>query len=77
MIISGILKALGKGGIELILKILNTVWEKEKIPTDWNTGLIVLIYRKGNKRNCNKYRGLTTSNVVTKTHERVLENKLR
>jgi hypothetical protein len=36
------------------------------MPDEWKVGLIVLIFKKGNKMKCENYRGVTLLNVAYK-----------
>jgi hypothetical protein len=46
----------------LICKIL----KDEKMPDDWKVGLIVRLFKKGDKMKCENYRGITLLNVAYK-----------
>jgi Reverse transcriptase (RNA-dependent DNA polymerase) len=71
------LKNLEGSGIDLLCKVYNKVWEEETVPQDWTVGLILPIFKKGNTRDCNNYRGITLLSTALKTYERILENRLR
>ena len=34
-------------------------WEEEVMPEDWNMGLIVPVFKRGNKTECINYRAIT------------------
>jgi hypothetical protein len=39
-----------------IHKIINSVWNRDELPQKWKESIIVPIYEKGNKTDCNNYR---------------------
>jgi hypothetical protein len=41
-----------------IHKFLISIWNKEEWLNEWKKSIIVPIYKKGDKTDCNKYRGL-------------------
>ncbi|GJQ82228.1 hypothetical protein Trydic_g8656, partial [Trypoxylus dichotomus] len=49
----------------------------ENIPEDWELGLITPVYKKGNHKDCNNYRGITLLSRVTKIYEQLINNRLR
>jgi hypothetical protein len=59
------------------LKIFRKAWAEGKIPHDWEIGVLIPIYKKGDRLDCNNYRGITLLSVVAKTYERILEKRLR
>jgi hypothetical protein len=36
---------------------VRSVWNKEELPQQWKESIIVPIYKKGDKTDCNNYRG--------------------
>jgi hypothetical protein len=50
-----------KGGGETlysdIYKLICSIWNKEELPQQWKESIIVTIYKKGDKTDCNYYRG--------------------
>jgi len=60
------------GGITIrceVHKLVISVWNKEELPEEWKESIIVLIYKKGDKTDCNNYRGIsllpTTYNILS------------
>lgn len=71
------IKNMGTVGKLILHQIYNRVWKEEKVPTDWTIGVIVPIFKKGDKKDCKNYRGITLLSQVVKIYEQILENKLR
>jgi hypothetical protein len=40
-----------------IHKLINCIWNKEKLPEQWNKSIIIPAYKKGDKSECSNYRG--------------------
>ena len=42
-----------------IHKLIISVWNKEELPEEWKGSIIVPIHKKGDKTDCNNYRGIS------------------
>jgi hypothetical protein len=42
-----------------IHKFINCIRNKEELPEQWKESIIVHIYKKGDKADCNNYRGIS------------------
>jgi len=42
-----------------IYKLIISVWKKEELPEEWKESTFVPINKKGDKTNCNNYRGIS------------------
>jgi sorting nexin-29 len=53
------------------------IWRDEKMPDDWKVGLIVSLFKKGNKMRCENYRGITLLNVAYKILSSIILEQLK
>ena len=52
-------------------------WIEEKIPDDWKVGLIVPLFKKGDKVKCENCRGITLLNVACKVLSSIILERLK
>ena len=71
------MQSLGDRGMKVLTELFNRIWKKEKIPEDWEVGVVIPLFKKGDGSDCNNYRGITLLSVVLKVYERILEKRLR
>jgi len=59
-----------------IHKLITSIWKKEKLSEEWKESIIVPVHRKGDKTDCNNYRGiLLLPRIDNSTFERMEEFK--
>ena len=52
------------------------IWKKEKLPEEWKESIIVPIHKKGDKTDCNNYRGISLSPNTYKILSKILLSRL-
>ena len=62
----GIIKAGGDTLLNLITKIIQKIFEEERVPLRMKKSTIVLLHKKGNKTNPMNYRPITLNNTSIK-----------
>jgi hypothetical protein len=63
--------------VSLLQDLIADVWKEEHIPKDWRHSVICPIYRKGDKFNCNNYRGISLLCNAYKILADILRRKLQ
>ena len=72
------LKAGGDSTVQALHAILCSVWSTGVIPSDWKRGIIVPLWKgKGDRQDCNAYRGVTLLSVPSKVLARILLDRIR
>jgi len=61
-----LIKARGRTIYLEIHKLITSIWKKEKLPEEWKESIIVTIHKKGDKTDCNNYRGISLCQPLTK-----------
>jgi hypothetical protein len=61
-----LIKAGGRTIRGAIHKLIIVIWNKEELPEDWKESVIVPIHKKGDKTECNKYRGISLLSTTYK-----------
>jgi len=59
-----------------IHKLINSIWNKEKLPAEWKESIIVPIYKKGDKTDCSHIRGMSFLSTTLKILSIILLSKL-
>jgi hypothetical protein len=54
-----LLQAGGEILLSVIHKLINSVWNKEELPDQWKESVTVPVHKKGDKTDCNNYRGIS------------------
>ena len=67
------LKAGGDTIVRWLHIIFNVVWETGKAPEDWQKAVIVAIRKKGSKKLCKNYRGISLLSIPGKVFAKILD----
>jgi hypothetical protein len=68
-----LIKAGGETLYSEIYRLICCIWNKEELPQQWKESIIVPICKKGDKTDCNNYRGIS----LLSTAYKILSNILR
>ncbi|KAK3525266.1 hypothetical protein QTP86_024908, partial [Hemibagrus guttatus] len=71
------LKSLDVVGLSRLTCLCNIAWQSGTVPLDWATRVVVPLFKKGDRRVCSNYRGITLLNLPGKVYSRVLERRVR
>ena len=56
--------------------IFKTIWEEERLPEDWQTGLLFKLPKKGDLGNYNNWRGIMLLSTTSKVFSKIILNRL-
>jgi hypothetical protein len=61
-----LIKAGGETLYSEIYRLIRSIWNKEELPQQWKESIIVPIYKKGDKNDCNNYRRISLLSIAYK-----------
>ncbi|KAL8561120.1 hypothetical protein ACOMHN_033703 [Nucella lapillus] len=67
----------GETRIHWLTTIFQKAWEERKVPEDWQNAIVVPIWKKGGKKDCSTYRGISLLSHVGKMYAKILEQRTR
>ena len=71
------LKALTGNGVLWLTRVCQVAWKLGRAPKDWQTGVIIPIFKKGDRKECTNYRGISLLSLPGKVYAKCLERKCR
>jgi hypothetical protein len=71
-----LIKAEGETLYSEIHKLICCIWNKEELPQQWKESVIILIHKKGDKTDCNNYRGISLLSTAYKILSNILLTRL-
>jgi len=71
-----LIKAEGKTIRCEIHKLIISIWDKEELPEEWKESITVPIYKKGDKRDCSNYTGISLLPTTYKILSNILLSRL-
>ena len=63
-LVGDLLKYGGSGMVSLLEQLFSVVWHEEAVPRQWREGLIVNLFKKGDREDPGNYRGITLLSVI-------------
>ena len=75
-LVGELLKYGGSGMVDLLQQLFSVIWREEIVPPQWREGLIVNLFKKGDKEDPGNYRGITLLSVVGKVFCKMLNDRL-
>jgi exonuclease III len=73
-----ILKSFSENGrtMDALLALICECWEKGVVPQEWKDAEITILFKKGDKTNCNNYRGISLMSHVGKIVAKIIAIRL-
>jgi hypothetical protein len=73
-----ILKAGGEPVIKWLHEMFTDVWKNEEAAEEWNLAILIRLYKnKGEKQQCDNYRGISLLSVTSKLFSRIILNRIQ
>nr|XP_034311369.1 uncharacterized protein LOC117684225 [Crassostrea gigas] len=57
--------------------LFQDIWRTNMIPSDWKSGIIIKLPKRGDKTECNNWRGITLLPTISKVFTRVLLDRVK
>jgi hypothetical protein len=73
---SDLFKICDKNGLQSLVDLFNEILETEDIPSQWFESTIILIHKKGDRKDLSNYRPITLTSHIYKLFMKVLLNKV-
>ena len=61
---------------QVFTALFKSIWENEVIPRDWDKGLIVKLPKKGDRKDCDNWRGITILSIPSKVFCKILLGRI-
>lgn len=72
-----LIKSAGDSFAEHLHELFSRIWTTFTMPSDWSLSMITPIYKKGDKRECQNYRGISVLNSAYKVLSFILCERLK
>ena len=66
----------GKRLQEKLHELIVDIWKKEQMPQNWKDAIIVPIFKKGRRKECGNYRGISLLSTAGKILARIILNRI-
>lgn len=61
---------------ERLYNLIVDIWEHEQMPQDWKDANITAIFKKGSRKDCGNYRGISLLSIAGKIMARIILNRI-
>ena len=72
-----LIKSAGCAAETRLLDLFNTVFSTERVPRDWQCGVVCPIFKKGERTECKNHRGVMLLSHTGNIYKRIIEKRLR
>lgn len=72
LITNELIKNGGDGMVMSLFNLFKRLTKLECIPDEWNKGIIIPIFKKGDQMDLNNYRGITLTSCISKVYNRII-----
>ena len=72
-----LIKSAGESLVDCMYQLFQKIWDTLEMPEEWNLSMITPIYKKGDKKECKNYRGISVLNVAYKILSFILCERLK
>ena len=72
-----LIKSAGDSFVEHLHQLFQMIWSTLVMPSEWNLSMITPIYKKGDKKECDNYRGISVLNTAYKILSFILCERLK
>ena len=62
--------------LELLAYVFNCFLRGEELPPEWKTAHISNLYKKGDRRQCSNYRGLSVTNSLSRLYGKIIKTRI-
>jgi len=63
-------------GLSWLTSLCNIAWKSGTVPLDWQIRVVVPLFKKGDRRVCSNFRGITLLSLPGKVYLGVLERRI-
>ena len=71
------LKAMNYFGVCWLIHVCQVAWKTSEVSKQWQTSVLISIHKKGDKKKCTNFRGISLLSLPGKVNAKCLEKKCR
>ena len=71
------LKAMNNFGVHWLTHVYQVAWKTGEVSKQWETSMLIPIHKKGDKKKCSNYRGISLLSLPGKVYAKCLEKRCR